>query len=71
MTLLRKSLLTSLYQREAISPLWQRGVRGDFMINQASLINFLVRDSGFEGPRIQEKLFNTRTLEPSNPRILV
>jgi hypothetical protein len=29
-TFIIKSLLPSLYQREEIPPLWQRGVKGDF-----------------------------------------
>jgi len=39
--LIMKSLLTSLCQRE-VTPLWQRGARGDFSINVNSISRHLL-----------------------------
>jgi hypothetical protein len=41
-----KSLLTSLFLREEQSPLWQRGVRGDFLNNVNSILKLLISGSG-------------------------
>jgi hypothetical protein len=41
-TYIEKSLLTSLCQREELSPLWKRGVWGDFLINVHSILRPLI-----------------------------
>ena len=37
-TLKTKSLLPSLYKRDGISPLWQRGAGGDFLKHMSPLL---------------------------------
>ena len=43
-TYIEKSLLTSLCQREELSPLWKRGAGGDFLINVHSILRPLINE---------------------------